>query len=225
MSAPAPDGPGGRCPLVVLISGQGSNLQAILAARENGALPVELRAVISNRPAAAGLDLARRAGVPAEVLDHREFSDRGAFDHALAALIDRHEPRLVALAGFMRVLTPAFVAHYLGRMLNIHPALLPDLPGLDTHARAIAEGRRVHGASVHFVTEEVDGGPVIVQARVPVRPNDTAESLAARVLAEEHRIYPRAIRWYAEGRLRLANGRVHFEGAPLAAPILYDGDG
>jgi phosphoribosylglycinamide formyltransferase-1 len=222
MSVPPPSG---RCPLVVLISGRGSNLQALLEHCASGTLPVELRAVISNRPVAAGLDHARHAGIPAQVLDHREFSDRASFDTALAGLIDHHEPKLVALAGFMRVLTPAFVNRYSGHMINIHPSLLPDLPGLDTHTRALAEGRRMHGASVHFVTEAVDGGPVIVQTRVAVQPDDTAETLAARVLAEEHRIYPRAIRWYAEGRLQLVKGRVHFEGAPLATPILYEAEG
>jgi phosphoribosylglycinamide formyltransferase-1 len=197
--------------VVVLISGRGSNLQAILDA----GIPVA--AVISNRADAAGLALAAQRGVPTAVVDHRRFASREAFDAALAAEIDRHAPRLVALAGFMRILTPAFVERYAGRIVNIHPSLLPEFPGLDTHARAIAAGARRHGCTVHFVTGELDHGPVIAQAPVPVRPGDTPESLAARVLAEEHRLYPRAIRWFLDGRLSLENGKARLEGqdAPL----------
>ena len=203
-----------RCRLVVLISGRGSNFKAILDAARTGGLPVEVCAVISNRPGAAGLEHARAAGVPSEVVDHRGFPDRDAFDTALMRAIDRYRPDLVALAGFMRVLGPRFIAHYEGRLINIHPSLLPAFPGLRTHERALAAGVTEHGASVHFVTPEVDCGPVIVQARVPVLAGDTPETLAARVLAEEHRIYPLAVRWFAEGRLRLEQGRVRLTSEP-----------
>jgi phosphoribosylglycinamide formyltransferase-1 len=197
--------------VVVLISGRGSNLQAILDA----GIPVS--AVVSNRPDAAGLALAQRRGVATAVVDHRHFASREAFDASLAAEIERHAPRLVALAGFMRVLTPGFVARFAGRLMNIHPSLLPELPGLDTHARALAAGARRHGCTVHFVTERLDHGPVIAQASVPVLPGDTAEGLAARVLAEEHRLYPRAIRWFLDGQLAVEDGRVRVKGehAPL----------
>ncbi len=202
-----------RLALVVLISGRGSNLQAIIDGARHG-LPVDLRAVISNRPDAAGLAKGREQGIEARVLDHTEFASREEYDDALQALIDSYEPALVVLAGFMRILTPAFVNHYQGRMLNIHPSLLPAFPGLDTHERALEAGVREHGASVHFVTEEVDGGPIIIQAKVPVLPDDTSEALAARVLEQEHRIYPQAIRWFAEGRLRLQGNAVLLDGRP-----------
>ncbi len=199
-------------PVVVLISGRGSNLQAILDAARGRELPVEIRAVISNNPAAAGLELARRAGIPTEVLDHRSYPAREPYDQALRALIDRYQPGLVVLAGFLRILGKAFIAHYAGRLLNIHPSLLPAFPGLDTHARALQAGVARHGATVHFVTDEVDGGPIVIQASVPVRADDTAHSLAERVLREEHRIYPLAIRWFAEGRLSVRDGRVLLDG-------------
>ncbi len=190
-------------PCVILISGRGSNLQAIVREVVAGRLPLEIRAVISNRPEAAGLELARRAGLITRVLDHTRFTDRETYDAALLTLIDSYQPQLVILAGFMRILTAQFVQHYRGHLLNIHPSLLPDFPGLDTHHSALAAGVTEHGASVHFVTEQVDGGPVILQARVPVLPQDNAETLAARVLSEEHRIYPQALRWFAEKRLHL----------------------
>jgi len=192
--------------VVVLISGRGSNLQAILDA----GIPVS--AVISNRADAAGLALAASRGVATAVVEHQRFATREAFDAALAAEIDRYSPRLVVLAGFMRVLTPGFVARYAGRLVNIHPSLLPDFPGLDTHARAIAAGARRHGCTVHFVTADLDHGPVIAQASVPVKPGDSPETLAARVLAEEHRLYPRAVRWFLDGRLSLEDGKVRLEG-------------
>lgn len=204
----------GRLAVVVLISGRGSNLKAIIDAARGG-LPIEVRCVISNEPAAGGLAHARAAGIATEVVDHRKFPSRDAFDDALRERIDRYAPGLVVLAGFMRVLGPAFVRHYAGRLVNIHPALLPAFPGLDTHRRALEAGVREHGASVHFVTEEVDGGPVILQARVPVLPGDTPDTLAARVLIEEHRIYPEAVRWFAEGRLRLDGDRVLLDGLPV----------
>jgi len=192
--------------VVVLISGRGSNMQALLDA----GLPVS--AVISNVPDAAGLVIARARGVAVRVVAHREFSSREAFDAALAEEIDRHAPRLVALAGFMRVLTPAFVQRYEGRLVNIHPSLLPAFPGLETHERALADGVKVHGCTVHFVTAELDHGPIIAQAAVPVRPNDTAATLAARVLRQEHVIYPQALRWFLEGCLVIGNGVVRVEG-------------
>lgn len=200
--------PSSPLPLVVLISGGGSNLQAIIDAIAAGTLAAEIRAVISNRADAFGLERARRAGIPVEVINHRDYADRRAFDQALAQRIDSHAPALVVLAGFMRILTPEFVEHYRGRMLNIHPSLLPAFTGLNTHARALEAGVREHGCSVHFVTPELDGGPVIIRAAVPVLEGDTAETLAARVLEQEHRIYPQAIRWFAEGRLRLEANQV-----------------
>ncbi len=199
-------------PIVVLISGRGSNLQAILDETRAGRLPVEVRAVISSNPDAEGLQHAHRAGVPTEIIDHRAFRERAQFDAALMQAIDRHQPRLVVLAGFMRILGAEFIQHYAGRLMNIHPSLLPAFPGLDTHARALAAGARQHGASVHFVTSELDGGPVIAQAAVAVRADDTAATLAARVLEQEHRIYPLAIRWFVEGRLVVRNGRVLLDG-------------
>jgi len=192
--------------LVVLISGRGSNLQAILDAQ----LPVEIAAVISNRPDAAGLDLARARGIPALALDHKQYASREAFDNALIEVIDRYQPELVVLAGYLRILGDSFVMHYAGRLMNIHPSLLPSFPGLDTHARALAEGVKIHGCTVHFVTPMLDHGPIIVQAAVPVHSNDTAATLAARVLAAEHCVYPKAIAWFAQGRLLLLdNGQVN----------------
>lgn len=190
--------------IVILISGRGSNMQAIVRAGIPGA---RIAAVISNRADAAGLGFAAEHGILAEVLDHKAYAGREAFDAALAEAIDRHAPDLVVLAGFMRILTPGFVNRYVGRLLNIHPSLLPAFPGLDTHARALEAGVRVHGATVHFVTAELDCGAVVVQAVVPVLPDDDEARLAARVLAQEHRIYPQAVRWFVEGRLQVGPGR------------------
>jgi len=192
--------------VVVLISGRGSNMQAILEA----GIPVS--AVISNKADAAGLAVAARHGVATGVVEHRRFATREAFDAELAAEIDRHSPRLVALAGFMRVLTPAFVARYAGRLVNIHPSLLPEFPGLDTHARAQAAGVKRHGCTVHFVTAELDHGPIIAQASVPVLPGDTPATLAARVLQQEHQLYPRAIRWFLDGELVIEGNQVRVKG-------------
>ena len=203
--------------LVVLISGRGSNLKAILDACERGTLPAIVRAVISSRADAPGLEFARRANIDTLALDGADYPDRQAYDRALQGLIDRFEPGLVVLAGFMRILTPAFVQHYRNRLINIHPSLLPALRGLDTHQRAIDAGIREHGASVHFVTEELDGGPVIVRVRVPVLPGDDAAQLASRVLSQEHRLYVQAIRWLAEGRIRW-DGQLLFDGQPLTQP-------
>lgn len=195
--------------IVILISGRGSNMQAILEAE----LPVNIAAVISNKADAPGLEIARRHGVPTAALNHRDYSDREAFDAALAAKIDEYHADLVVLAGFMRILTPGFVEHYRNRLINIHPSLLPAFTGLDTHGRALAEGVKIHGCSVHFVTSELDRGPIIVQAAVPVLPSDSEETLAARVLAQEHRIYPAAVRWFAEGRLEIGeSGTVTLKG-------------
>ncbi len=185
--------------LVVLISGGGSNLQAFLDAARDPRYPCEVVAVISNKAGVFGLERAARADIPAEVLDHTAFPTREAFDAALAERVDAHAPDLVILAGFMRILTPAFVQRYAGRLLNIHPSLLPKYPGLHTHQRAIDAGDTEAGATVHLVTEELDGGPHILQARVPVLPGDTAATLAARVLVEEHRIYPEAAKLLALG--------------------------
>lgn len=192
--------------VVVLISGRGSNMQALLAA----GLPVA--AVISNRADAGGLAIAARRGVPSKALEHRDYATREAFDAALAAEIDRHVPELVALAGFMRILTPAFVARYAGRLVNIHPSLLPAFPGLDTHRRALAAGVKVHGCTAHFVTEQLDHGPIIAQGAVPVRPGDTPDVLAERVLRQEHVVYPRALRWFLDGELVIRDGVVSVKG-------------
>lgn len=209
---------GTRLPVVVLISGSGSNLQALIDDAAAGA-PYEIVGVISNKADAYGLTRAKQAGIPARVLDHRDFADRQSFDQALMQLIDTFDPGLVVLAGFMRILTPEFVRHYAGRLLNIHPSLLPRHQGLDTHRRAIEAGDREHGASVHFVTEELDGGPVIVQSRVAIADDDAPDSLAARVLETEHRLYPQAVRWFAEGRLRMEQDRVLLDGTPLQQPV------
>lgn len=199
-------------PAVVLISGRGSNLQAMLDNVRAGTLPIEIRAVITNNPEADGLRYARTAGVPIEIINHRDFVERSRFDAALMQAIDRYAPRLVILAGFMRILGEDFIRHYAGRLLNIHPSLLPSFKGINTHARALAAGSAWHGASVHFVTNDLDGGPVIVQARVPVKPGDSADALATRVLHEEHRILPLAIRWFVEKRLSIRNGQVLLDG-------------
>lgn len=185
--------------VVVLISGRGSNMEALLEAR----LPVEFACVISNKPDAAGLAIAAKHRVPTAVVNHRDHPGRAEFDAALAEEIDRHRPDLVVLAGFMRVLTDAFVRRYENRLINIHPALLPAFPGLDTHARALAAGVKLHGCTVHYVTPEVDSGPIIAQAAVPVLAGDTPATLAARVLRQEHRLYPQVLRWLAEDRVRL----------------------
>lgn len=201
---------------VILISGRGSNMEAMLAAD----LPGRCAAVISNRPDASGLAYAAERGVPTVVVDHRAYADRAAFDAALAAEIDRHAPDLVVLAGFMRVLGDDFVRRYQGRMVNVHPSLLPSFPGLRTHAAALAAGVKLHGATVHFVTPTLDCGPIIVQAAVPVLADDTAEALAARVLEQEHRVYPQAVRWFLEGRLRIDNGCVRLDGEAMSSGAL-----
>ena len=208
MSAPLPR-------IAVLLSGSGSNLQAILDAQASGQLRGEVVVVVSNKADAYGLQRAVQAGVDTHAIDHRDFGSREQFDAALITLLDGYQPDLVVLAGFMRILTDGFVQHYHGRLLNIHPSLLPKYPGLHTHQRALESGDAEAGATVHFVTEELDGGPLIIQARVPVQPGDTPATLATRVLAQEHRIYPQAIRWFCEGRLRLSGHQALLDGHPL----------
>jgi phosphoribosylglycinamide formyltransferase 1 len=211
-----------RLPIVVLISGNGSNLRMIVAQARSGALPVDVRAVISDTTDAPGLAWAASAGLTTVALPPRDFPDRAAFDRALADKVAQFDPALVVLAGFMRILGAEFVDRFAGRLLNIHPSLLPQYRGLHTHRRALAAGDRVHGASVHFVTRELDGGPVVLQAEVPVRADDDEATLAARVLAAEHRIYPECIGWFATGRLQLHDGVVHLDGRPLEAPVLRE---
>ncbi len=187
--------------IVILISGRGSNMEAIVRAFRQENWPARLCAVISNRADAAGLVFAERAGIPTRVVSHKDYADRETYDAALQAVIDTYEPDLVILAGFMRILTAGFVEHYTGRMINIHPSLLPSFRGLHTHRQAIEAGVRVHGATVHFVTPELDGGPIIAQAIVPVLPGDDEDTLADRVLAQEHRLYPRVVRWITEDKV------------------------
>lgn len=203
----------------MLLSGRGSNFQAIVEAK----LPIEIVAVISNRPQAAGLVFAREHGLKTVALDHTLHAEREAFDAQLADEIERHQPDLVVLAGYMRILSPAFINRFESRLLNIHPSLLPMFPGLKTHERALAEGVKIHGCTVHFVTAQLDHGPIVIQAAVPVRADDTAHTLATRVLAQEHQIYPQAIRWFAEGRLVNNGGRVNLKGDLTSQSVLFTG--
>ena len=206
-----------RARLAVLISGRGSNLQAFIEASASGALGAEIAVVISNNPAAAGLQLAAGAGIPTRSIDHRQFPSREAFDAALAEAVEQWQVDLVILAGFMRILTPIFILPFSGRLLNVHPSLLPRYPGLNTHQRALDAGDREAGVTVHFVTLELDGGPPIVQARVPILPGDTAQTLADRVIVQEHRIYPLAAQWVLSGRLRLTEQGACLDGEPIPA--------
>ena len=205
------------CDVVVLLSGTGSNLQALIDSNDIKDSPAKIRAVISNRADAYGLQRAKDAGIDTCVLDHKAFEGREAFDAALIEVIDEFKPQLVVLAGFMRILSADFVRHYQGRLLNIHPSLLPKYKGLHTHQRALEAGDGEHGCSVHFVTEELDGGPLVVQAVIPVESDDSPHSLAQRVHAQEHRIYPLAVRWFAEGRLSLDEQGALLDGQLLAA--------
>jgi phosphoribosylglycinamide formyltransferase-1 len=206
-----------RLRTAILISGRGSNMQALIESCRAPAAPAEIVLVLSNDPAAAGLRYAEGAGIPTTVVDHRTFKDRAAFDVEIDRRLRAAEAAFVCLAGFMRLLTPAFVESWRDRMINIHPSLLPAFPGLDTHARAIDAGVRLHGCTVHFVRHATDTGPIIIQAAVPVHPGDTPDSLAARVLAQEHRIYPRALAWVAEGRVRVDGERAIIDGASAAS--------
>lgn len=208
-------------PIVVLISGSGSNLQAIIDSASDPETSIDIRAVISSNPNAYGLQRANDAGISCKIFNYRDYPDRSSYDTALMAEIDRHQPKLVVLAGFMRILTTEFVNHYSGRLINIHPSLLPLYPGLNTHQRAIENGDREAGATVHFVTPEVDDGPVIIQAHVPVFENDTGNELATRVLKQEHIIYPKAIRWFAQGRLTVHNGEVLLDGNKSSKQRVY----
>jgi len=214
-----------RLPIVVLISGTGSNLRAIADQARAGSLPVEIRAVVSDRAEAAGLAWAADAGIATVALSPRAFPDRAAYDRELAAQVERFRPGLVVLAGFMRILGDEFVDRFAGRLLNIHPSLLPKYRGLHTHRRALEAGDREHGASVHFVTRELDGGPVVLQVRVPVRDGDDEAALATRVLAEEHRIYPECIGWFATGRLQMRDGVVLLDGRRLESPVVREARG
>ncbi len=208
----------GKLPIVVLISGNGSNLQALIdAARQDGRFVI--RGVISNRSDAAGLARANDAHIPTRVIEHTQFADRAAFDEALAREIDSFEPGLVVLAGFMRILTSDFVNHYAGRMINIHPSLLPAFQGLHTHRRALEAGVSEHGASVHFVTDELDGGPVVAQVRVAVRADDSESVLAERVLQREHELLPQVVNWFAEGTLQLRDHAVWLHDSHITAPV------
>jgi phosphoribosylglycinamide formyltransferase-1 len=214
-----------RLPIVVLISGTGSNLRAIADEARAGSLPVEIRAVVSDRAEAAGLAWAADAGIATVALSPRTFADRAAYDRELATQVERFRPGLVVLAGFMRILGDEFVDRFAGRLLNIHPSLLPKYRGLHTHRRALEAGDREHGASVHFVTRELDGGPVVLQVRVPVRDGDDEATLATRVLAEEHRIYPECIGWFATGRLQMRDGVVLLDGCRLESPVVREARG
>lgn len=206
--------------VAVLISGEGRNLQAILDAIGDGRIAATAAGVISNRPDAAGLERARRSGVPAQVIDHTTFAQRADFDAALARALDALRPDAVALAGFMRVLGNDFIHRFAGRLVNIHPSLLPKYTGLHTHRRVLAAGDTEHGGSVHFVTEELDGGPVAIQGRFSVQPQDNEQTLAERVMRDvELKIYPQALAWMARGELKLAGGRVQFRGRTLDAPL------
>ncbi|MEE9491777.1 MAG: phosphoribosylglycinamide formyltransferase [Gammaproteobacteria bacterium] len=209
-------------PVVIMISGRGSNLRAIIDAIDNKLLAVRIVAVISNNAKALGLEYARLANIDIRCFNQGDYSDRESFDLAIQKGIDHYAPELVILAGYMRILSVAFVHHFQGRLMNIHPSLLPEFPGLHTHQRAIEAGVTTHGASIHFVTEELDGGPVVLQTRVDVRKIDTAETLAARVLVKEHSLYITAIRWYAEGRLVLKNDNAMLDGKKLDEPIQLD---
>ncbi|MDD5057470.1 MAG: phosphoribosylglycinamide formyltransferase [Sideroxydans sp.] len=208
--------------IVILISSRGSNMQALLEAK----LPCRIAAVISNRADAQGLEIARARGISTAVVSHRDFADRESFDAALAEAIDSFQPDLVVLAGFMRILTDGFVERYAGRMINIHPSLLPAYAGVNTHERALQDGVKIHGCTVHFVTAKLDNGPIIIQAAVPVLPGDTPDTLSARVLHEEHRIFPQAIRWLCGGQRwldaqgRIASNRIEQVGTTLISPGL-----
>lgn len=201
--------------LVILISGSGSNLQSFINQSQSGELPADIAAVVCNRPGAFGLERAAKANIPTEQIDHTKFESREAFDKELARRINQYQPDLVILAGFMRILTPGFVSQYAGRLLNIHPSLLPKYPGLNTHQRAIDAGDEEAGATVHFVTEGLDDGACIIQAKVPVLENDEAGELAKRILEQEHKIYPLSAKWFVEGRLTLTNNKAILDGETL----------
>lgn len=203
-------------PIVVLISGSGSNLQALIDQSLQGKLDVEICAVLSNKADAYGLERARKAGITTHTIDHKSYDSREAFDQAMQAVIDQYSPKLVVLAGFMRILTDEFTKHYEGRMLNIHPSLLPKYKGLNTHQRAIDAGEVEHGVSVHFVSAELDAGAVIVQARTAVESDETADTLSQKIHKLEHIIYPLAVKWFSEGRLTIQAGKAFLDNEPLS---------
>lgn len=209
-----------RMPVVILISGRGSNMRAIAERAASGELPIEVCAVISDKAEAAGLSIAAAMNIPTRALSPREYADRASYDQALAALVASFQPRLIVLAGFMRILSPGFIAAFADRILNIHPSLLPLYRGLHTHRRVLEAGDAMHGASVHFVTEELDGGPLVIQARVKVRPDDSENTLSGRVQQQEYRIYSQAIDWFARGRLQLREQRAWLDGRILEAPVI-----
>lgn len=208
--------------VVILISGRGTNMLAIVRAAQMGSLPIKIAAVVSDRADAAGLVSARQLGIATAVIPKDKYADRISYDRALADTIRSYEPDLVVLAGFMRILSAKFVHEFAGRLLNIHPSLLPSHRGLHTHRRVLEAGEKSHGCSVHFVTEDLDAGPVVVQGRVDVRPEDTPETLSARVQVQEHRIYPQAIAWFAAGRLQLIDGEARLDGEPLSHPVMLE---
>lgn len=210
--------------IVILISGSGTNLQAIIDAVNEGRINARIAAVISNRADAKGLQRARQARINTIVVDAKNHDDRVSYDQALVSAIDEIDPDLIVLAGFMRILSDMFIDHYQGRIMNIHPSLLPEYKGLHTHRRALQASKRVHGASVHFVNNELDSGPVVIQAEVPVLENDTEQSLAARVLQQEHKIYPMAIAWYIDGRLKTNDNNVLLDDKILLRPALWKVD-
>lgn len=210
-----------KLPIVILISGRGSNMRAIAEQASSGELPVEVRAVISDKADAGGLAIAAAMNIPTRSLSAKEFADRASYDEALAALIQSFQPELIVLAGFMRILSPGFIAAFADRILNIHPSLLPLYRGLHTHRRALEAGDALHGCSVHFVTEELDGGPLVIQAQVKVLPGDSESTLSARVQQQEHRIYSQAIDWFARRRLQLREQRAWLDGRALEAPVIY----
>ena len=197
--------------IIVLVSGNGSNLQAIINACQNNLINGKIVAVISNKPDVYSLMRAKQANIPSHVINHKEFASREAFDHQLQLQIELYQPDLIVLAGYMRILTPHFVQHYSGKMLNIHPSLLPKYPGLNTHRRAMEAGDKEHGTTVHFVTDELDGGPIILQAKVPIFDNDEEQDIVERVLAQEHQIYPLVIKWFCDDRLTMINGRAYLD--------------
>lgn len=213
---------GRRLRVAILISGRGSNMQALVSACAQNGFPAEVACVLSNRADAAGLDFAANEGLATQVIDHKAFDSRDVFDQAVSDAIEAHDVDLICLAGFMRLLGADFVDHWRDRLINIHPSLLPAFKGLDTHARVLAAGARFTGCTVHFVRAEMDDGPIIAQAAVPVAPDDTPDSLAARVLTEEHRIYALALRWIAEDRVRVVDGRVMIDGADAAGDTLVN---
>lgn len=214
-----------RLPIAILISGRGSNMRAIAELAAQARLPVEVRVVVSDKASAGGLETAAAMGIATAVLSPKEFPDRAAYDQALAKLVAGYGPRLIVLAGFMRILTPQFIGAFAGRIINVHPSLLPKYRGLHTHRRALEAGDAAHGVSVHFVTEELDGGPVIIQACVDIRPGDTEQTLSARVQRLEHTIYPQAIEWFATGRLTLTGERATLDGKAVEQPVLVDARG